>query len=87
MTRYFAYGSNCNLDVMGKKGVGYTSRVRARLKGFRLRFNKKSLRPACPMKRRIRLRSTSFDHELADRDTTQTREERHATGHASANRR
>lgn len=48
MLSYFAYGSNCNPDVMERKGVPFVSRTRASLKGFRLLFNKKSLRETLP---------------------------------------
>ena len=48
MLRYFAYGSNCDPAIMEKKGVAYTSRIRARLQGHRIRFNKKSLRERLP---------------------------------------
>lgn len=46
--KYFAYGSNCNPAVMEKKGVGYTSRERATLTGYRLLFNKMALREKLP---------------------------------------
>ena len=45
---YFAYGSNCNPRVMDRKGVRFVSRRRAVLSGYRLLFNKKSLRPGVP---------------------------------------
>jgi hypothetical protein len=48
MTKYFAYGSNCNPDIMEKKGVSFTKRQRAVLRGYRLLFNKKSLRARLP---------------------------------------
>lgn len=46
--KYFAYGSNCNPAIMKRKGVEFTSRQRAVLRGYRLKFNKKSLREALP---------------------------------------
>ncbi|MEX0819988.1 MAG: gamma-glutamylcyclotransferase family protein [Pirellulaceae bacterium] len=46
--KYFAYGSNCNPAIMRKKGVEFTSRQRALLRGYRLKFNKKSLREQLP---------------------------------------
>ncbi len=46
--KYFAYGSNCNPAIMKRKGVEFTSRQRAVLRGYRLKFNKKSLRDALP---------------------------------------
>ncbi len=46
--KYFAYGSNCNPAVMERKGVEFTSRRRAVLRGYHLKFNKKSLRDAIP---------------------------------------
>lgn len=45
---YFAYGSNCDPAVMEKKGVVFNSRQRAVLSGYRLLFNKKSLRERLP---------------------------------------
>ena len=48
MPKYFAYGSNCNPKIMEKKGVAFTSRMRAVLRGYRLLFNKKSLRERLP---------------------------------------
>jgi len=48
MPDYFAYGSNCNPAVMERKGVEFTSRQRALLRGYRLRFNKRALREALP---------------------------------------
>lgn len=48
MPKYFAYGSNCNPDVLEKKGVAFTSRRQAVLPGYRLLFNKKSLRERLP---------------------------------------
>lgn len=48
MAFYFAYGSNCNIDVMQRKAVRFTSRRRAALRGFRLLFNKKSERELLP---------------------------------------
>lgn len=48
MFKYFAYGSNCNPAIMKKKGVEYTSRQRAVLRGYRLLFNKRALREALP---------------------------------------
>jgi gamma-glutamylcyclotransferase (GGCT)/AIG2-like uncharacterized protein YtfP len=46
--KYFAYGSNCNPAVMKRKGVGFTSRQRAVLRGFRLLFNKRAMRSSLP---------------------------------------
>jgi gamma-glutamylcyclotransferase (GGCT)/AIG2-like uncharacterized protein YtfP len=46
--KYFAYGSNCNPAVMKRKGVSYTSRQRAVLRGFRLLFNKQAIRASLP---------------------------------------
>jgi gamma-glutamylcyclotransferase (GGCT)/AIG2-like uncharacterized protein YtfP len=46
--KYFAYGSNCNPAVMKRKGVSYTSRQRAVLRGFRLLFNKQAMRASLP---------------------------------------
>ena len=40
--RYFAYGSNMNPERMTERGVSFTSRERAVLKGWRLKFNKVS---------------------------------------------
>lgn len=48
MTKYFAYGSNCDSSVMDRKGVGFTSRKRVVLKHYRLLFNKLSLRDKLP---------------------------------------
>ena len=48
MTKYFAYGTNCNRAVMEQKEIHYTARQRAILRGFRLRFNKRSLRESLP---------------------------------------
>jgi gamma-glutamylcyclotransferase (GGCT)/AIG2-like uncharacterized protein YtfP len=48
MSKYFAYGSNCNPSVMQKKGVAFSSRQKAVLPGYRLQFNKKSLRQKLP---------------------------------------
>lgn len=47
--KYFAYGSNCNPAVMQRKGVRYRAREPARLAGFRLLFNKRSLKPNVPV--------------------------------------
>jgi cation transport regulator ChaC len=46
--KYFAYGSNCNPAVMNRKGVSFTSRRQAVLRGFRLLFNKKAMRRSLP---------------------------------------
>ena len=46
--KYFAYGSNCNPAILRRKGVEFTDRQRAELRGYRLMFNKKSLRAALP---------------------------------------
>ena len=48
MASYFAYGSNCSPGIMKKKGVAFSSRKHAVLRGYRLLFNKKSLRDALP---------------------------------------
>lgn len=48
MPLYFAYGSNCNADVLERKEVRFTSRRRATLRGYRLQFNKKSERELLP---------------------------------------
>lgn len=48
MLKYFAYGSNCNPKILQIKGVGFFSRQRAVLQGYRLLFNKKSLREKLP---------------------------------------
>jgi gamma-glutamylcyclotransferase (GGCT)/AIG2-like uncharacterized protein YtfP len=50
MPKYFAYGSNCNPQIMEKKGVSFIARQRAVLRGYRLLFNKKSLRERLPGK-------------------------------------
>jgi len=39
---YFAYGSNMDPRRMRLRGINYTSRVPARLKGYKLVFNKKA---------------------------------------------
>lgn len=46
--KYFAYGSNCDPAVMKRKGVGFGSRRRAVLRGFRLLFNKRAMRGNLP---------------------------------------
>lgn len=46
--QYFAYGSNCNPAVMQRKGVRYQARQAARLLGYRLLFNKRSLKTTVP---------------------------------------
>lgn len=46
--KYFAYGSNCNPAIMQRKGVEFTSRERAELHGYRLKFNKQALRERLP---------------------------------------
>ncbi len=46
--KYFAYGSNCNPAIMRNKQVNFSSSERAVLLGYRLRFNKRALRPALP---------------------------------------
>ena len=46
--KYFAYGSNCNPAVMERKGVAFTARRRAALRGYRLLFNKRALRERIP---------------------------------------
>ena len=48
MTKYFAYGTNCNAAVMDQKGIHYTARQRSSLSGYRLLFNKRSLRESLP---------------------------------------
>lgn len=48
MLRYFAYGTNLNPEVMARKKLRYHSRRRATLNGFRLRFNKRSMRELLP---------------------------------------
>lgn len=40
LVRYFAYGSNMNLERMRERGVNYISRKRGILRGWRLAFNK-----------------------------------------------
>lgn len=45
---YFAYGSNLDVRVMRAKGVEFVSRRAARLGGYRLRFDKRALRPGAP---------------------------------------
>ena len=45
---YFAYGSNCNPEVMAKKRVDFTSRSRGTLSGYRLLFNKIAHRERLP---------------------------------------
>ncbi len=42
--KYFAYGSNCNAEIMHKKEVPFSSQRRAVLSGYRFAFNKKALR-------------------------------------------
>lgn len=46
--KYFAYGSNCDPAVMEKKQVRYSAAERALLDGYRLLFNKRSLRKNLP---------------------------------------
>jgi len=46
--KYFAYGSNCNPEVLARKDVRFHARTRATLSGYRLRFNKKALRERLP---------------------------------------
>ena len=46
--KYFAYGSNCNPAIMKRKGVSFSSRRRAVLRGFRLLFNKRATRASLP---------------------------------------
>lgn len=48
MTKYFAYGTNCNSAIMEQKGIHFTARQRAVLRGYRLLFNKRSLRETLP---------------------------------------
>ena len=48
MIKYFAYGTNCNPALLEQKGVTFTARQRALLKGYRLLFNKRSLRESLP---------------------------------------
>ena len=47
--RYFAYGSNMNPAIMRRKRLDSTSRRRATLRGYGLRFNKKSGREKLPV--------------------------------------
>jgi cation transport regulator ChaC len=42
--KYFAYGSNMDPDRMRRRGVRFSKRERAVLKGWRLEFNKASSR-------------------------------------------
>ncbi|MDA0761229.1 MAG: gamma-glutamylcyclotransferase [Proteobacteria bacterium] len=45
---YFAYGSNMNAERVRSRGMPFTRRVRARLKGYKLRFNKRAKNiPGC----------------------------------------
>ncbi|MEN2975432.1 MAG: gamma-glutamylcyclotransferase family protein [Candidatus Caldarchaeales archaeon] len=44
MVWYFAYGSNMDPDQMKIRGVSFSKRLHAVLKGFRLEFNKLSFR-------------------------------------------
>lgn len=46
--RYFAFGANCNAAVMKRKGVQFETSQHATLRGYRLRFNKRSLRENLP---------------------------------------
>lgn len=46
--KYFAYGSNCDPAVMERKRVAYVSARYALLPGYRMRFNKRSLRASVP---------------------------------------
>ena len=48
MTKYFAYGTNCNTEVMERKGIAFTARQRAVLNGYTLRFNKRARRANLP---------------------------------------
>ena len=48
MTKYFAYGTNCNAAVLDQKGIHFTARQRATLHDYRLLFNKRSLREGLP---------------------------------------
>ena len=48
MIKYFAYGTNCNPELLNRKGVTFTSRQRAVLRGYRLLFNKRALRESLP---------------------------------------
>ena len=48
MTKYFAYGTNCNPAIMEQKSVHFTARQRAVLRSYRLLFNKRSLRERLP---------------------------------------
>ncbi len=40
--RYFAYGSNMDIQQMRERGARFTDRRRAVLKGYVLKFNKKA---------------------------------------------
>lgn len=42
VVRYFAYGSNMNVDRMRERGMRFDSAVDGRLHGFQLQFNKTS---------------------------------------------
>jgi len=46
--RYFAYGTNMNPAVLEQKGLPFSTRQRAVLHDYALRFNKRSLRPRLP---------------------------------------
>ncbi len=48
MPKCFAYGTNCDPEVLDRKGVAVATSRRAVLRGFRLLFNKKSLRERLP---------------------------------------
>lgn len=43
--KYFAYGSNMNTERMIKRGIRFSERKRAVLKGWKLMFNKMASRP------------------------------------------
>lgn len=42
--KYFAYGSNMDAERMRKRGVNFSQRIHAILKGYSLRFNKMTSR-------------------------------------------
>jgi len=48
MTKYFAYGSNCDPLVMEQKGIEFTARQPVVLRSYRLLFNKQALRESLP---------------------------------------
>ncbi len=46
--KYFAYGTNLNLEIVEKKGLRLSNRQAAVLDGYKLVFNKKSIRYHLP---------------------------------------